>query len=163
MRQNKKVKCKFCDEDLITKNFSRHLERNHSSESEVIDLLRYPKNSRERRRAFVLFRNETNFSLYINGITRPNRQKLKNLNEKEVYYPCAYCKGLYLREYLKRHSGRCPVKAKDKNIKKCHISASQTVTACAMDTTNIISKLNVKTQVSFPLPKIIFDLKIRVQ
>lgn len=148
MRQNKKVKCKFCDQDLPTKNFSRHLERNHSSESEVVDMLTFPKNSKERRRAFMLFRNETNFNLFINGITRPNRQTFKNFGKNEVYYPCAYCKGLYIREYLKRHSRHCPVKAKDTTFRKCHISASQTVSACAMDTTNTISKLNVKKQVS---------------
>lgn len=149
MRQKKKVKCKFCNQDLATKNFSRHLERSHASESDVIDIFSFPKNSKERRRALMLFRNETNFGLFINGITRPNRQRFKDFDKNEVFYPCAYCKGLYVREYLKRHSSRCLVKIKDKNVKNCHISASQTVIACAMDTTNVISKLNVKTQVSF--------------
>lgn len=153
MRQNKKVKCKFCDQDITTKNFSRHLERNHSSESEVINILTFPKNSRERRRAFILFRNDTNFNLFIKGITRPNRQTFKYPDKEEVYYPCAYCKGLYARKYLKRHSKNCLVGAKVTNFGRNHISASQTVSACAMDTTNTISKLNIKKQVSLLLKK----------
>lgn len=147
------MKCKFCDQDLTTKNFSRHLIKKHASESEVKDILSFPKNSKERRRAFMLFRNETNFGLFIKGITRPNRQRLINTDKKEVYYPCAYCKGLFVREYLKRHSKSCLVKPTDENVRNYHISASQTVTACAMDTTNVISKLNVKTLVSLPLSK----------
>lgn len=123
------------------------MERHHASETELKNILEYPKKSKERRHAFILLRNETNFNLFINGITRPNRQKVKNSDENSVYYPCVYCKGLFIKEYLKRHSKVCVVETKDRKTKN-HISLSQTVTACAMDPTNVITKLNVKQQVS---------------
>ncbi|KAK5648222.1 hypothetical protein RI129_003114 [Pyrocoelia pectoralis] len=113
----------------------RHLERNHKSEDEVNNIFQLPKNSKERRRAFA-----------------PNRQIIKKPNEQEVtYYPCAYCKGLFLKEYLKRHAKSCFVQkqAADRQEGKhiYHISNSQTIIACAMDPTDVISKLNVKEQV----------------
>lgn len=116
------------------------------------NIFQLPKNSKERRRVFALFKNDTNFDLYINGVTRPNRQIIKKPNRTEVtYYPCSYCKGLFLKEYLKRHAKFCFVQkqAVDRIKKKPNyrISNSQTIAACAKGPTNVISKLNVKNQV----------------
>ncbi|XP_044762705.1 uncharacterized protein LOC123319818 isoform X2 [Coccinella septempunctata] len=142
--KQKSTRCKFCDEDVNTKNFTRHIERKHSSNSEVIELLKLPKNSKERRNKFILLRNDTNFNLYIKGTTRPNRKNKTHIENDELYYPCAYCKGLFKKRYLSRHAKCCIVNT---NNERNHCSASQTLTACAMDTTNVISKLNVKHQV----------------
>ncbi|CAG9827439.1 unnamed protein product [Diabrotica balteata] len=142
----KKIRCKFCNQDYDTKNFTRHIERKHACEGEVKHILNLPKNSKERRIAFCLLRNSTNFDLFIKGVTRPNR-KVDNKNEV-VYYPCAHCKGLFVKKYLKRHSNSCIIKRNRTKSNKCnHISNSQTVIACAMDATNVVSQLNVKQQV----------------
>jgi hypothetical protein len=56
-RKTKLVRCKFCNSDIATKNFMRHLKRHHSDEDEVRKIFRLPKNSKERRQAFALLRN----------------------------------------------------------------------------------------------------------
>ena len=76
-------------------------------ENELKNILKYPKKSKEGRHAFTLLRNDTNFNLYINGITRPCRQPLKD--DKVDYYPCAYCKELFIKRYIKRHIKSCIV------------------------------------------------------
>ena len=63
----------------------RHLERLHGTETAVQDILKYPKNSKQRRQALSLLRNATNFELYIGGTVRPNR-KIKKQCTKEDYY-----------------------------------------------------------------------------
>lgn len=85
----------------------RHLQRHHGFENEVEDILKYPKNSKQRRQALSLLRNSTNFDLYIAGTVRPNRTLIKESDGEINYYPCAYCKGLFLRSYLKRHAKSC--------------------------------------------------------
>lgn len=108
-------------------------------------ILCLPKNSKSRRKAFICLRNNTNFDLFINGETRPNRQMIKT-NQNVEYYPCSFCKGLYMRKYLKRHGRKCALKP-SKSESRSSITASQTLTACAMDATNVISKLNIRQQV----------------
>ncbi|KAJ8946138.1 hypothetical protein NQ314_008960, partial [Rhamnusium bicolor] len=145
------IQCKYCLEDIANKNFMRHLKRNHSTEKEVESIFQYPKNSKERRHALGILRNETNFNLFIKGTIRPNRNRYKNLVEHEKYYPCAYCKGLFFKEYLRRHVKNCiaiktHANASQVELKKNVLSRSHTITACAVDPTNVISKLNVKEQ-----------------
>lgn len=128
----------------------RHLERHHKEENEVQNILKHPKNTKERRRALGLLRNNTNFDLFLTGIVRPIRQQ--NKNENIEYFPCAYCKGLFLKNYLKRHAKSCYVKKQNQILreqgkKDHHLACSQTAIACAMDPTNVISKLNVKVKV----------------
>lgn len=143
----KPTKCKFCALDIISKNFVRHIETHHHDEKEVKKILEYPKSSKERRLAFSLLRNSTNFDLYIKGELRPYRETKQQ--HTTLYYPCIYCKGLYKKAYLRRHTKRCPAKNNNSasNVPKCYVSNSQTMAACAMDTTNVISLLNLKEQV----------------
>lgn len=130
----------------------RHLKRNHGTETEVANIFQHPKYSKERKHALSLFRNDTNFTFYIEGIIKPKRQ-VNNFPSAEdnKYYPCAYCKGVYIKGYLRRHVKRCTAfkMHAEINQKANHLSRSQTVTACAIDPTNVISKLNVKEQVKF--------------
>lgn len=67
------------------------------------------------------------------------------------YYPCTYCKTLYSKLYLFRHAKICPIKKKstESNTKCKEITLSQTTVACALDQTEVISKLNIKDQVSY--------------
>ncbi|KAK9744375.1 BED zinc finger [Popillia japonica] len=48
-KEPKKIRCKYCNEDIDTKNFNRHLQRKHSTEAEVKSVMQYPKNSKERK------------------------------------------------------------------------------------------------------------------
>lgn len=143
------MKCKFCEKDILSKNFVRHLEMYHKEEKEVQKILDCPKGSKERRRAVILLRNSTNFDLYIRGIMRPRRFTNKN---DAVYYPCIYCKGVFKKKYLPRHSKLCSNNKSIKTKMKFHsnyVTDSQTLAACAMDPTDMISRLNVTEQVFF--------------
>ncbi len=129
----------------------RHVERHHGSEKEIEDILKLPKNSKDRRQALILLRKDTNFHLHISGITRPFRESKQESLEKLDYYPCIYCKGLFQKQYLKRHTKICickPNGSKQTHSRMDYVSSSQTVVACASDPTDTLSKLNVKCQVS---------------
>ncbi|KAF5293977.1 hypothetical protein FQR65_LT20025 [Abscondita terminalis] len=147
-QEQKFVLCRYCGNDIATLNFARHLQRKHAEEKEVIDIMEYPKNSKARRKAFALLRNDTNFDLYINGMLRPNRCQ-KDGDKDNLYYPCAHCKGLFMKTYLMRHAKFCIARTNTngKEGKVNHVSDSQTAIACATDVTGTISKLNVKEQV----------------
>lgn len=126
----------------------RHIETYHRDEKEIKEILKYPKGNKERRQMFNIFRKSTNFDMYLSGITRPCRDKVEN--ESTLYYPCVYCKGLYKKKYLKRHTKVCFVKNPNNTESKVwrnYISDSQTLAACALDPTNTISRLNVKDKV----------------
>ncbi|KAI4464826.1 hypothetical protein MML48_3g00002230 [Holotrichia oblita] len=145
------IRCKYCDEDTISKNFMRHLKRWHSQEQQVIDILSFPKKSKQRKEALAMFRNQTNFNLYLKGQICPNRRKPSknannNVESNDVYYPCVYCKGVFSKNYLRRHVKNCSVQNCKKSTQNC-LTMSQTFTACEMDPTNVISKLNVKEKV----------------
>ncbi|RZC38003.1 hypothetical protein BDFB_013121, partial [Asbolus verrucosus] len=73
---------------------------------------------KERRQALSVLRNETNFELYVQGIIRPYRQCNKPAEEKPVYYPCAACKGLFLKHYLKRHAKKCHGQISSTNLRE---------------------------------------------
>lgn len=140
------VRCKFCSTDILSKNFVRHMEFNHRKEKEVAEILELPKRSKSRRTAFSLLRNDTNFHLFVNGIVRPYRQT--GQQEQTIFYPCVNCKGLFKKHYLRRHKKLCLMqKASTSNTNRNYIADSQTLTACAMDPTNVISRLNVKNEV----------------
>lgn len=55
--QVKLARCKFCIQDVHTKNFMTHLIRHHSDEDVMQKICQYPENSRERQRA--MRRNKT--------------------------------------------------------------------------------------------------------
>lgn len=87
----------------------------------------------------------TNVDLFIDGITRPNRQ-LKNPNNQLKCYPCAFCKGIFAKGYLNSHTKHCMQKKGTGNKNRCknnQLSLSLKVSACVMDITDTISKLNV--------------------
>lgn len=148
MYHNKKVRCKFCDSDISSRNFVRHLMRHHNHENEVKNILEFPLKSKERKQAINLLKGSTNFDLYLKGILRPKKQRHEeNSND---FYPCVYCKTLYSKLYLHRHAKMCPIKKNsiEANRKSKQITLSQIVIACALDTTDVISKLNIKEQAS---------------
>lgn len=144
------IHCKFCDADIFNKNFTRHLQRKHTTEKEVKNIFEFPRRSKERKDALSLLKNDANFDLYIQGEIRPNRRYSEKIegDKRKKYYPCAFCKGVFLKCYLARHAKICVHQKNKKNENKSQTSISQTLIACSMDPTNVISKLNVKEQVS---------------
>ncbi|KAJ8959507.1 hypothetical protein NQ318_022204, partial [Aromia moschata] len=126
---NNNVHCKFCSEDIATKKFLRHLIRKHKNEDE--NILEFPKNSKKRRQALSLLRNDTNFNLFIQGIVRPKEQRFKNFVKDDEFMI---------------HSMRiffgCQRNSNQRKIN--HVSRSHTLTACVTDPTNVIFQLNVK-------------------
>ena len=153
--KKKEVRCKFCASDVLSKNFVRHVEKCHHEENEVKKILENPKSSKERRQAFILLRNDTNFDLYIKGETRPRRYNSEQ--DSTTFYPCIYCKGVFKKEYLKRHTKACKLKVTAAtNGKTDYIAESQTLTACSLDPTNTISRLNVKNEVCYLLHTVVF-------
>lgn len=151
------MRCKFCHEDVLSKNFMRHMERHHGSEKEIEHILKHPKNSKARRQAFILLRKDTNFYLHITGTTRPFRKIQEKLTKEHDYYPCIHCKGLFKKKYLRRHAKVCnyqPESSEKRSNRVNHLSNSQTLKACSSDPTDTISKLNVKYQVSLILKNV---------
>lgn len=115
---------------------------------EVRNAFDFPVKSKERKKAISMFRNDSNFDLYVSGTVRPKKQVL--LYEKKKYYPCIFCKGVFRKSYLNRHSKICNYNL-EKNINQKNgniVSRSQTEVACFADPTNLISRLEVKEQVS---------------
>lgn len=141
------MNCKYCNTDIISKNFARHLKRKHKTEPEVHKILEYPKSSKLRKEAFSMLRNNTNFDLYIQGSFHPKRKTKRQDEPNVIYYPCVHCKGVFRKRYLKRHVKICSARTPSSTTEKC-ISQSQNLTACLMDRTNTISKLFVKEKVS---------------
>ncbi|XP_018569717.1 uncharacterized protein LOC108909779, partial [Anoplophora glabripennis] len=146
------VKCIFCEEDTISKNFMRHLMRRHSSEVEVKKILREPLNSKARKGALAALRKETHFERYLCGDILPARRKFDDeksrKNPESLHYPCTFCKGLYKKSYLRRHVKLCSSKSvKHEEIASNAVSKSQTFTACNLDQTNTVNRLEVKEKV----------------
>ncbi|XP_044590316.1 uncharacterized protein LOC123268918 [Cotesia glomerata] len=108
-------------------------------------MLQYPKKSKQRSEIIQQIRKQGNFQEYLRGTVRPTYQ---SKNRQGEYVPCASCKGLYSKQYLYRHHKVCrAVKiTKDPGTIK-HLSASQTLIACSLDTSNTINRLRVKEEV----------------
>lgn len=64
----------------------------------------------------AMFRNDSNFDLYLSGTIRPKKQVLFYENKK--YYPCIYCKGIFRKSYLNRHCKVCNYNITKNNIKR---------------------------------------------
>jgi hypothetical protein len=146
------VKCTFYAEDIISKNFVRHLMRRHSSEKEVTKILREPLNSKGRKKAIAALRKETHFENYLDGDIRPARRNLNDDNKSQdqnpLFYPCTRCKGLYKKSYLRRHVKLCTREIHKETVSTASaVSKSQTFTACELDRTDAVARLEVKEKV----------------
>lgn len=133
----------FC---LFVTNFERHIVRNHPDYPEVQEFLNQPKKSHKRKEIIRLIRNAGNFNQYLKGNVMPiYRIKITPPNE---YYSCAHCKGMYKKSFLYRHAKICHAAHIQGNFGKLsHLSASQTVIACALDTNHTLDQLEVKEKV----------------
>jgi hypothetical protein len=69
----KKTFCTFCDSEIDSKHFARHLERNHKEKKEVVALSKLNKNDPERKKLLTLIRNNGNLEAGIRGHIIPKR------------------------------------------------------------------------------------------
>lgn len=113
---------------------------------EVRDVMSFPLKSKQRKCALEKLRNDSNFDLYLDGKIRPKKQ-LTEPTETE-YYPCIYCNAIFSKCYLNRHVKKCiGNREPNKHTKANVISSSQTKVACALDPTDVISKLAIRKEV----------------
>lgn len=131
---------------MSSRNFVRHLERRHNHEREVRDIISFPIKSKERKCALEKLRNDSNFDLYLNGNIRPKKQLTETIDIQ--YLPCIYCKAIFSKSYLNRHVKQCNANRESNKHKKVNVvSSSQTNVACALDPTDVISKLAIRNEV----------------
>lgn len=132
------IKCQFCL-DTVT-NYERHLQRNHQQEKEVKNLLTYPTYTPEgkkmRRKILSLLRNDSNFNQYVSDM---------DITSNRI--PCAQCKRIVDKKYLKKHYKRCILKSDKKCKRLNHLAASQTLIAFASQPQNNAVTIRVKNEV----------------
>ena len=109
---DKKHSCKYCT-NLVTK-MSSHLQRCHSDETEVAQVLAMRKGSQERRRAWLKMLNEGdykhNYAALENGVgTLIPKYRSKNKTVEDVVI-CSHCNGLYKTTLLYLHVKRCAMR-----------------------------------------------------
>lgn len=122
------------------------MEQNHTDCKEIREMLPFPKQSKERKNIIGLLRKVGHFEEYLRGNVRPIYTN--ETVPKEQYYPWAGFKGMYLRKYLSRHSKNCKAVAINKDLGRIqHMSASQTLIACALNSNNTIHSMRVKSEV----------------
>ncbi len=86
---------------------ARHLEK-HKTEAEVMEALSYPKGSVKRRRLLEKLRNRGNFQHNVEVLKSGTGQiKLKRTSKQSKFIHCVYCKGMFSRKELWRHTRKC--------------------------------------------------------
>lgn len=97
---------------------ARHLKKHEKEEPDIAQAFLLPKNSKERKKLLEKLRNKGNYEHNKEVLTnndgllkvkRISKQSKSSLNTKN-YVHCAYCKGMFIRKELWRHSQRCPSK-----------------------------------------------------
>ncbi|XP_052261560.1 uncharacterized protein LOC127865677 isoform X2 [Dreissena polymorpha] len=108
--------CLYCNK-LQTK-ISRHMACNHSTEIEVAKILSLPKNSIERRRAWIELESKGNFCHNDRvresgkGMIIPKKRPSGKRTEQK-YIPCEYCKSFFVELHMWRHHKTCVAKLPD--------------------------------------------------
>ncbi|KAK4885603.1 hypothetical protein RN001_001874 [Aquatica leii] len=142
----KKTVCKFCDDEVISKHFARHLERKHTEEKEVKEILSFEVKSKERKKLLLLLRNAGNLELAIRGHIIPKKRLSIQEVQENDYAICIYCKGYYKRLCLSRHMKKCFAKTSESNTGnyKRPLAESLVYSASQKQYGDILNKLAVK-------------------
>ncbi|XP_030251292.1 uncharacterized protein LOC115568284 isoform X4 [Sparus aurata] len=97
---------------------ARHLKKHEKEEPDIAEAFLLPKNSKERKRLLEKLRNRGNYE-HNQEVIRNQGGTLKVKRRQgpskisvdaKMYVHCTYCKGLFVRKELWRHSRRCPSK-----------------------------------------------------
>lgn len=148
MKENKykKTTCKFCEDDIVSRHFARHLKRRHPDERAVKLIFSSKPQSSERRKLLCVLRNEGNLEPALHGHIKPKKLiKGKEAHESE-YTICIHCKGYYKRLSLSRHVKKCFAK---KNVVECGrpLINSLLYSTCQKKYGELLNKMEVKAHV----------------
>ena len=141
--------CKFCESEITSKHFARHLERQHGNERQVKELLALKPGSKEKKHYLMLLRNVENLDDAIRGKIVPKKREFTKDATEKNYVICIHCKGFYKRLSLSRHVKKCFAKKQDSHdiSHKRPLAESLAFAACQKKYGEILSKLNVKNEI----------------
>lgn len=143
----KKTVCKFCECLIVSRHFSRHLERRHNEEREVRELLVLKPGSNEKKERLSLLRNDGNMDDGLRGKIIPKKRNLLEDPNDGNYVICKHCKGFYKRLTLSRHVKKCFAKPTDSRSTGHPLAESLVFSACQKKYGNILSKLSVQKEI----------------
>ncbi|KAK4881867.1 hypothetical protein RN001_005186 [Aquatica leii] len=94
--------CYFCETEVF--NFARHITRNHSSETTVLEIMSKPIKSKDRRYLLDNLRRKGNFLASSSKCFKPVR---KTYVMGRSVLPCDNCLGFFSSKLLHRHRKKC--------------------------------------------------------
>ncbi|CAH0556796.1 unnamed protein product, partial [Brassicogethes aeneus] len=143
----KKTICKFCEQEVISRHFSRHLERKHRDELEVKELMNKKPNSKEKKDMLLLLRHQGCLDDGLRGKIIPKKYKPgEEVNESD-FALCKYCKGFFKRLFLSRHVKKCFAKPSGSSDGTKPLTESYIYMACQKKYGEVLNKLQVKKEV----------------
>lgn len=150
LNKYKKTVCKFCEQEIVSKHFTRHLRNKHAQEPAVAEIMA-TEDSKLKKELIALIRNDGNLSSGLNGRFIPKRLvKGKEINEQTHTF-CSDCKAQIKISYLSRHKNICfarKTNKDDENIKrKQELMNSYIFVACQKKYGEIINKMFLKSEV----------------
>ncbi|KAI7811180.1 hypothetical protein IRJ41_011403 [Triplophysa rosa] len=97
---------------------ARHFQKHQDTETEIAAAFALPKHSKDRKRLLEKLRNRGNYEhnqevmTNKNGPLKVRRRPVRSEIglRTETYVHCVYCRGLFVRKELWRHTRRCPSK-----------------------------------------------------
>lgn len=143
----KKTLCKYCENEIVSKHFARHLERKHTEERDVKELLSYQSGSIVRKRLLSIIRNDGNLDNAIRGKIIPKKRKIGEVVDEGNYSICVHCKGYYKRLSLSRHMKKCFAKKDDNPLQAKPLVQSLIFSSCHSKYGEILNNLNVKKEI----------------
>nr|CAI5864195.1 unnamed protein product [Callosobruchus analis] len=143
----KKSICKYCDQEVISRHFSRHLERKHKDELEVKELMDKEPNSKEKKQLLLLIRNQGCLEDGLRGEIIPKKYKPGEEISERDFALCKSCKGFFKRLYLSRHVKNCFAKPCESEDVSHPLTQSYIYTACQRKYGEVLSKLQVKKDI----------------
>jgi hypothetical protein len=143
----KKTFCTFCDSEIDSKHFARHLERNHKQKKEVVALSKLNKNDPERKKLLTLIRNNGNLEAGIRGHIIPKRRIRGQEADEDTYIICSHCKSYIKKIYLCRHEKRCFANTKTDCGRSHAVIDSFIYSACQKKYGKILDSMNLKKEV----------------
>ncbi|KAK4874171.1 hypothetical protein RN001_013531 [Aquatica leii] len=146
-KKHKKTFCTFCDSEIDSKHFARHLERNHKNKKEIIELSKLKKSDPERKKLLSLIRNEGNLEAGVRGHIIPKRRVLGQEADEDTYIVCTYCKSYLKKKYLCRHVKRCFANTETDSGRSHAVIDSFIYSACQKKYGKILNSMNLKKEV----------------
>lgn len=138
----------YCENDVDSKHFSRHLQRKHKDEREVQEFLQIPKNHPMRKNCITLIRSAGNLEFGLKGYIIPKRRIQGEEADETSHALCSHCKGYFKKQYLHRHVKRyCVARTENSEGRANAIMESMVFTACQKKYGDILNKMTLKNEV----------------